>query len=178
MNYDDFGAPLPDGLEDRRHYAPGCYPYRNAEERDRYIAQMTTEYAHLPQIDARSDFFLLPPASKTAQEIGAKPLRSSFHTGSRITGKRFATANGFARTKQEKGCGIDTGKDSPGKLSPSSKKGEQQMLGLAELRLLAEATSKMGRVLLEVAQGCAFTTVRARRFNEATQALDELACQK
>lgn len=124
-----------------------CYPYHSEEDRQRAIKQLTDEYVHLPQFDATSKFFLLPPSTKTAQEIGAKVPRTEFHVDPKTTGKGFATANGFARTPQGKICGIDTGKVFTGTLSPSSKRGEQRMLGLAKIRLAIDVTMMLAGAL-------------------------------
>lgn len=138
-------------LEDRRSYAPGCYPYRDAADRNRVIAQLRLEYAHLPQFDATGDFFLLPPPSQTAQEIGAKPLRNEFHNDAKTAGKRFATANGFARMEGEKGCCDVTGKGCSGKPSLSLRREGSQEPALPELRLLVEATTMMTEALAQSA---------------------------
>lgn len=108
-----------------------CYPYRNAEERDRAIKQLTDEYVHLPQFDATSKFFLLPPSTKTAQEIGAKVPRTEFHVDPKTTGKGFATANGFARTEAFSSCQNPSGKACSGKPFPSYKKERQPSVQIA-----------------------------------------------
>ena len=94
-----------------------CYPYHSEEDRQRAIKQLTDEYVHLPQFDATSKFFLLPPSTKTAQEIGAKVPRTEFHVDPKTTGKGFATANGFARTEAFSSCQNPSGKACSGKPS-------------------------------------------------------------
>ena len=150
-------------LEDRRSYPPELYPYRNAAERDRTVKQLRDEYAHLPQFVPACHFFLLPPATKTAQEIGAKPLRNEFHNDAKTAGKRFATANGFARMEGEKGCCDVTGKGCSGKPSLSLRREGSQEPALPELRLLVKAITMMAGALAQSATYLVTVTQELRR---------------
>lgn len=120
-----------------------CYPYESAEDRVRAVKQLRDEYAHLPQFVPACHFFLLPPATKTAQEIGAKPLRNEFHNDAKTAGKRFATANGFARMEGEKGCCDVTGKGCSGKPSLSLRREGSQEPALPELRMVVDTMLKL-----------------------------------
>lgn len=91
------------------------HPYASFEERDTWIEQLKDEYAHLPQFVPSSRFFLLPPAPKNSQESSEKGPRISFHSVAKLTGKRIATANGFARTEAFSSCQNPTGKACSGK---------------------------------------------------------------
>lgn len=168
-NYDDFGRPLPDIIE-----------FKSAEERDRWIAyqRLREEYVHLPQIVPAGDFFLLPPASKTAQEIGAKPLRSSFHTAPKKTGKPIAVANGFAKTKQEKGCGNVTGKGCSGKPSLFEEERAAKSCDCQELKLLAENIAKLAEVAADLLYWRKEGSRPANEIRRIAQDLRQLACQK
>ena len=163
--------------QDRRSYAPGCYPYRNAEERDRVIAQLTLEYAHLPQNVIKGDFFLLPPTSETAQEIGAKGARTAFHVTSEMTGKRIATANGFARMEALSPCQNLTGKGCSGKLPPSREGEAAKDSDCRQLTLLVQHIAKLLVAMSEVMPTSPCVSAMWE-MHEAAKELGKLTCLK
>ena len=64
-------------------------------------------------------FLPLTPSVGGDPKTAVEPPRSSFHTQPQNTGKRFAAANGFAKSVRLFPCGNGSGKGCSGKLSPS-----------------------------------------------------------
>lgn len=187
MKYDDFGAPLPDGWLARGLSSAkkeiATWP---ASKRARFAAESEfainvrrqEEYAHLPQIAPSDDFFLLPPASKTAQEIGTNVARNEFHSGAEITGKPIAVANGFAKTKQEKSCGNVTGKGCSGKPSLFEEERAAKSCDCQELKLLAENIAKLAEIAADLLYWRKEGSRPSNEIRRIAQDLRQLACQK
>lgn len=185
MRYDDFGAPLAAVVIKEDHDTWLTPPttavtFADATQRDRlaHAEQLRQEYVHLPQIVPAGDFFLLPPASKNAQEIGTNVARNEFHSGAEITGKPIAMANGFAKTKQEKGCGNVTGKGCSGKPSLFEEERAAKSCDCQELKLLAENIAKLAEVAADLLYWRKEGSRPANEIRRIAQDLRQLASQK